>query len=186
MPGVLRRRGTLRHLLCLPAVRVAAGGRERSQVRLAAAAMGTVGQLRLREIGQLAVQPLDSCRIVRPKARLGEMPPGERPPRANFNVTQPRERRSRANFSETDSWTSSQPIWPAAGQGGAAGPTPVRRDKRHVDVSGTSFCCQWMTSLLRPGVLLPVLARRRAPPLTAPPVLSPIGHRLPSSRESDI
>jgi 2-polyprenyl-6-methoxyphenol hydroxylase-like FAD-dependent oxidoreductase len=42
------------------------------------------------------------------------------------------------------------------------------------------------TSLLRPGVLLPVLARRRAPPLTAPPVLSPSGHRLPSRHESDI
>jgi hypothetical protein len=41
------------------------------------------------------------------------------------------------------------------------------------------------TSLLRPGVLLPVLARRRAPPLTAPPVLSPIGRRPPSRHESD-
>jgi hypothetical protein len=48
--------------------------------------------------------------------------------RANFSETPPRERGSRANFSETTSWTPSQPIWPAAGQRRAAGPSSVRRD----------------------------------------------------------
>ena len=50
----------------------------------------------------------------RRKARLGETPQ--------------RERRSRANFTETTNWTPSQPIWPAAGQRRAAGPSPMRRD----------------------------------------------------------
>jgi len=52
----------------------------------------------------------------------------EWPWRANFNETPPREWRSRANFSETTSWTPSQPIWTAAGQRGAGGPSLVRRD----------------------------------------------------------
>jgi hypothetical protein len=55
-----------------------------------------------------------------------ETPPRERPWRARLNETPSREGRSRTRFSETGGRMSSQPIWSAAGQRRAAGPSSMR------------------------------------------------------------
>jgi hypothetical protein len=64
VPGILRRRRALRHLLCLRAVRLAAGGHRRFQARIAAAAMGPMG-------GQLTPEGLSLTPSDRPSDRPG-------------------------------------------------------------------------------------------------------------------
>jgi hypothetical protein len=71
--------------------------------------------------------PTEAVRLV---SRLCNSPiPAESPDGRPDGVRRRRDEvLPRANFSETASWTPSQPIWPAAGQRRAAGPSSMRQD----------------------------------------------------------
>jgi hypothetical protein len=75
---------------------------------------------------------LDRCRqrghgsVVRHPSNRGEVAPPGSISAGRLNVGS-----QTSHLDETTSWTPSQPIWPAAGQRGAAGPSSMRRDNRH-------------------------------------------------------